>query len=791
MKSTIKSLLVLIMTSLFFMFMGGCRAIQGIEVESNDTAVNGSGGNAGSKPYFYVPFRSGEYWQLTHGYNLDTSDDYNEEGELEESHVDYGGTYSDDSYALDFGQSGCEAYGKPVTAVADGEVYQVQEDDGDDKGYGNTVIVRHENGYYSRYAHLSAIMVEEDEEVDEWSYIGKVGNTGYVVGSSCEKYEGTHLHLGVYNGGDGVKPEPLSGTSDLKVECWYNREGNEACSGESYADYNEEDVSTEIGINYVDVSPDSGTAGETQFVWISVVESEEEPEATLRIYNPSDNYAYPFEMWTYSEESPWVFIYQKTLNSALTYEYWVEAQNGDDKDISDVYEVTVENASSSHLEIESIDADPDSGIAGETSFNFNVDVESSSKPEITLYIVSPYDAYSYPFEMTVNSTGETTWEGDYEKEYFSNVGIFVYWAVASNGNTSATSEVKYVVINNNYDDDAEGGGNSGQTEEDEDQQEEDDTNAGNNEEETSDTQDTEEEAEEDVEEDHEEEDTTCHHEDEEESSSEEDAPCTLNVPGDFSSIQEAIDASGSGEVICVESGTYYENISLDGVNLTLRSSDGAEATIIDGSGSSSAVSITDGADVTIDGFSIRNGYSGLGGGIYINNASPLIKHCKISDNNMYGIGVWNGAVPEIENSVIVENSYRAVYVTNSAAVYITNSVLSNNGSDGIAAYTSSTISMTNSIVSGNGGYGVVGYDSSITVNLGYNDVYGNSSGNYYGTASASSTEFSSDPSFAETDWYTLAGASVCEDAGNPSSSYNDADGSRNDVGAYGGPLGSW
>lgn len=39
--------------------------------------------------------------------------------------------------------------------------------------------------------------------------------------------------------------------------------------------------------------------------------------------------------------------------------------------------------------------------------------------------------------------------------------------------------------------------------------------------------------------------------------------------------------------------------------------------------------------------------------------------------------------------------------------------------------------------------------------------------------------------------YNLLPGSVCIDSGNPDSAFNDPDGSRNDVGAYGGPLGDW
>ena len=36
---------------------------------------------------------------------------------------------------------------------------------------------------------------------------------------------------------------------------------------------------------------------------------------------------------------------------------------------------------------------------------------------------------------------------------------------------------------------------------------------------------------------------------------------TINVPGEYSTIQEAIDASSDGDIVNVSEGTYYENIN--------------------------------------------------------------------------------------------------------------------------------------------------------------------------------------------------------------------------------------
>ena len=52
------------------------------------------------------------------------------------------------------------------------------------------------------------------------------------------------------------------------------------------------------------------------------------------------------------------------------------------------------------------------------------------------------------------------------------------------------------------------------------------------------------------------------------------------VPGDFNSIQEAIDAVSDNDEICVGPGTYYEQIDFLGKAIRLYSTHGPGATII-------------------------------------------------------------------------------------------------------------------------------------------------------------------------------------------------------------------
>jgi LysM repeat protein len=90
------------------------------------------------------------------------------------------------------------AYGAPVKAAMAGVV----EERGQSRIYGNFIILSHNGGYRTLYAHLSAFSVRKGARVSQGQQIGKIGNTGYSTGP--------HLHFGVYDkNGNSVNPMGL------------------------------------------------------------------------------------------------------------------------------------------------------------------------------------------------------------------------------------------------------------------------------------------------------------------------------------------------------------------------------------------------------------------------------------------------------------------------------------------------------------------------------------------------------------------------------------------------------
>jgi len=84
--------------------------------------------------------------------------------------------------------------GAPVVAVAKGVVTFA----GEKSGYGKVVDINHGNGYVTRYAHNSRLLVSVGDTVEKGSQIAEVGTSG--------RSTGPHVHFEVLKNGRQVNP---------------------------------------------------------------------------------------------------------------------------------------------------------------------------------------------------------------------------------------------------------------------------------------------------------------------------------------------------------------------------------------------------------------------------------------------------------------------------------------------------------------------------------------------------------------------------------------------------------
>lgn len=85
--------------------------------------------------------------------------------------------------------------GTTIVAAADGKITY----SGWMSGYGNLIIITHENGIQTYYGHCSKLYVSEGKEVSAGDKIAAVGSTGYSTGN--------HLHFEIRKNGTQINPQ--------------------------------------------------------------------------------------------------------------------------------------------------------------------------------------------------------------------------------------------------------------------------------------------------------------------------------------------------------------------------------------------------------------------------------------------------------------------------------------------------------------------------------------------------------------------------------------------------------
>ncbi len=169
----------------------------------------------------------------------------------------------------------------------------------------------------------------------------------------------------------------------------------------------------------------------------------------------------------------------------------------------------------------------------------------------------------------------------------------------------------------------------------------------------------------------------------------------LTVPGDFQSIQEAIDAIAPGGTVLIQNGATYEVGLTIWKSVTLR----GEATLTALPERQLVLSITaEAQSVTLEGVTIT-GSRGDGLLLY---GQALLQNIKITKNADDGVEISGAARAQLKNTSILSNGDDGLFVSERAQLTLVSSTVAENKGDGIEAQDSSVIRLQNSQIANNG-----------------------------------------------------------------------------------------
>jgi hypothetical protein len=238
----------------------------------------------------------------------------------------------------------------------------------------------------------------------------------------------------------------------------------------------------------------------------------------------------------------------------------------------------------------------------------------------------------------------------------------------------------------------------------------------------------------------------------------------------YQTINAAVADAKPGDTILVHPGTYLEKLKISGI--TLKALRGPEVTVVKSSdGTGDGITLAGNANVTLIGFRVQGFVNGIV--VDTNGGDTRVANCVAAGNSAVGM-VLGASVPlsaKIANNIAADNGGDALFVKR-------------RGWSSYGDYTS----VINNISYRNGGYGILWEDFSGYRAGDYNCAFANSRGQFWWAEGAGTHSITTDPLLDVTKQYRFASqGSSAANTGHPADSYLDPDGSRCDMGAYGGP----
>jgi len=278
-------------------------------------------------------------------------------------------------------------------------------------------------------------------------------------------------------------------------------------------------------------------------------------------------------------------------------------------------------------------------------------------------------------------------------------------------------------------------------------------------------------------------------------------------------IQQAVDAIPDGGSVIIKPG-YYENVEIQiGIgqhptpkhNITIKGETGGDLPILDDGQKGVAIKIGGDSRVTIENLIIKNSkFEGIG---LVNSSQATIQNNQISGNQGSGIFLVNSSQATIQNNQISGNQGDGISLGHSSQAKIINNTLYKNKETGINIYqcgdSNPSVEARNNIIThtekntdGTFGFGIGGrclHDPGKLDNdtFAYNLIWGNERDNTECGGMELCENFpgriNADPKFVNPEGgdFHLQPDSPAIDSGDPD--IKDPDGSRSDMGVYGGP----
>ena len=132
-------------------------------------------------------------------------------------------------------------------------------------------------------------------------------------------------------------------------------------------------------------------------------------------------------------------------------------------------------------------------------------------------------------------------------------------------------------------------------------------------------------------------------------------------------IMDALNAPGftNGDTVFVAPGVYNEDVIIDGIEVNLIGTQGAAVTVIQGTGTTSAVTMYNAGHSTLSRFTVTGGVACCGGGVEIIGDSPAITRSIITGNAAVampgyagvggGIDVYDATNVILRDNLVVDN----------------------------------------------------------------------------------------------------------------------------------------